>query len=214
MTLEDFKDVYKDKTPLEKLKLLIVQTDYIREDVSSLERDKMNGNEKGADYMRNEIRAKEDRVQWLYDQLAPVLNAQEYCKDAVSREAALEVIEAVKSVAWSQSGKVLCGKMYSQIKDLPSFQPVPVARVMTLEEVQTLKDMSDVWLDEFCSIVVAATVARAMIDDTSPDITTYFYGIERADYNSGDYLNIDYGKEWRCWTSRPTDEQRQAVKWE
>ena len=24
----------------------------------------------------------------------------------------------------------------------------------------------------------------------------------------------DYGITWRCWTSRPTDEQRQAVKWE
>lgn len=23
-----------------------------------------------------------------------------------------------------------------------------------------------------------------------------------------------YGKEWRCWTSRPTDEQRKAVGWE
>lgn len=23
-----------------------------------------------------------------------------------------------------------------------------------------------------------------------------------------------YGKSWRCWTSRPTDEQRKAVKWE
>lgn len=24
----------------------------------------------------------------------------------------------------------------------------------------------------------------------------------------------DYGKEWRCWTSRPSDEQMKAVKWE
>lgn len=24
----------------------------------------------------------------------------------------------------------------------------------------------------------------------------------------------DYGKTWRCWTSRPTDEQREKVKWE
>ena len=24
----------------------------------------------------------------------------------------------------------------------------------------------------------------------------------------------EYGKEWRCWTSRPTDEQRKAVKWD
>lgn len=23
-----------------------------------------------------------------------------------------------------------------------------------------------------------------------------------------------YGKEWRCWTSRPTEEQSKAVKWE
>ena len=24
----------------------------------------------------------------------------------------------------------------------------------------------------------------------------------------------EYGKTWRCWTSRPTDEQREKVKWE
>ena len=24
----------------------------------------------------------------------------------------------------------------------------------------------------------------------------------------------DYGKNWRCWTARPTDEQRKAVKWD
>ena len=24
----------------------------------------------------------------------------------------------------------------------------------------------------------------------------------------------EYGVRWRCWTSRPTDEQREAVKWE
>ena len=23
-----------------------------------------------------------------------------------------------------------------------------------------------------------------------------------------------YGRDWRCWTSRPTDEQREAVKWD
>jgi hypothetical protein len=32
----------------------------------------------------------------------------------------------VKGVAWSQSGKVLCGKMFSQIKDLPAVDAVPV----------------------------------------------------------------------------------------
>lgn len=31
----------------------------------------------------------------------------------------------------------------------------------------------------------------------------------------GDWMRWDdYGITWRCWTSRPTDEQREAVKWE
>lgn len=46
--------------------------------------------------------------------------------DLISRAAALEVINAVKGITWSQSGKVLCGKMYSQIKDLPAVDAVPV----------------------------------------------------------------------------------------
>ena len=46
--------------------------------------------------------------------------------DLISRATALEVIEAVKNVSWSQSEKVLCGKMYSQIKDLPAVDAVPV----------------------------------------------------------------------------------------
>lgn len=24
----------------------------------------------------------------------------------------------------------------------------------------------------------------------------------------------NYGKTWRCWTAKPTDEQRKAVKWD
>lgn len=29
----------------------------------------------------------------------------------------------------------------------------------------------------------------------------------------GYYLHDGYGRDWRCWTAKPTDEQRQAVKW-
>ena len=25
---------------------------------------------------------------------------------------------------------------------------------------------------------------------------------------------FQYGRDWRCWSSRPTDEQRKAVKWD
>ena len=46
--------------------------------------------------------------------------------DLISRALALEVINAVKSITWSQSGKVLCDKMYSQIKDLSTVNAAPV----------------------------------------------------------------------------------------
>ena len=48
--------------------------------------------------------------------------------DLISRALALEVIEAVKHITWSQSGRVLCGKMYSQIKNLPAVDAIPVTR--------------------------------------------------------------------------------------
>lgn len=28
------------------------------------------------------------------------------------------------------------------------------------------------------------------------------------------YSSENYGRTWRCWTSRPTDEQREATPWE
>lgn len=50
----------------------------------------------------------------------------EVTDDLISRAAALEIINVVKSTVWSQSGQVLCGKMYSQIKNLPAVDAVPV----------------------------------------------------------------------------------------
>ncbi len=80
-------------------------------------------------------------------------------------------------------------------------------RVMTLEEVKALPSETDVWLDEFCSIVVAATISCTMYGNA------YFYGIEHAEYGL-DYKLIDYGKEWRCWTSRPTYKQKKMTPWQ
>ena len=37
----------------------------------------------------------------------------------------------------------------------------------------------------------------------------------RCKYDNPQYIMAkDYLKTWRCWTSRPTDAQREAVKWE
>ena len=36
---------------------------------------------------------------------------------------------------------------------------------------------------------------------------------ERGNTHYSELGTYVYGKVWRCWTSRPTDEQREAVKW-
>lgn len=44
---------------------------------------------------------------------------------------------------------------------------------------------------------------------------TMAYRFIRGDSELGFSINKDlYGKTWRCWTARPTEEQRKAVKWD
>lgn len=86
-------------------------------------------------------------------------------------------------------------------------------RVMTLEEIKLLPDESDVFLEEVDCIVVAATISRQCEKWGARTDVTFFYGIESTSYESDEYYNEDYGRWWRCWTARPTDEQRKAVKW-
>ena len=81
-----------------------------------------------------------------------------------------------------------------------------VPRVMTLEEVNALD-----W--DYCYLEqerLPGKEYRGMLGKyimtcvTWPSITAakISYGAE------------NYGRTWRCWTSRPTEEQREKVKWE
>lgn len=74
MTLEDFKDVYKDKTPAEMLDLLAEQHATWRHDAVAREenRDSIDG---GAYYV-NECRAMEARVEWIMGRLKDALKDQ------------------------------------------------------------------------------------------------------------------------------------------
>lgn len=84
-------------------------------------------------------------------------------------------------------------------------------RVMTLEEVISVKDKTDVWLDELDCVVVAATISNWV--ESKNHVVTFFYGIEHTASGERDYMNNNYNRTWRCWTARPTEEQRKAAKW-
>lgn len=85
-------------------------------------------------------------------------------------------------------------------------------RVMTLEEVEDAID-SVVWVDR--PLFDNLSNEYALIDSYSRklQIVELRYPFCDKDYRErSDYAT--YGKAWRCWTARPTDEQREAVAWE
>ena len=79
------------------------------------------------------------------------------------------------------------------------------ARVMTLEEVHEMS-----W--DYCYLE----------EETIKDNTLQIYlGKHHIKCITWPYIascvltfgDADYGKRWRCWTQRPTDEQRKTAEW-
>ena len=110
------------------------------------------------------------------------------------------------------------GYYYSKaIEDTISLLKALKPRVLTLEEVETA---------ELCM----EPVFVEMLDENgkpqeTPDLFSWrfvrhitpltdgkIYVLNNIDFSSALYEET-YSTTWRCWTSRPTDEQREAVKW-
>ena len=77
-------------------------------------------------------------------------------------------------------------------------------RVMTLEEAQ---GEDEVWFEFRPSNV--GRYADCYMHDTGDRTRVYFTGKSVMSL----FENADYGRQWRCWTSRPTEEQRKAIPW-
>ncbi len=83
------------------------------------------------------------------------------------------------------------------------------ARVMTICEIQSFDGA--VYVDEPNN-----PVCLKMMYCYEVGQRTYGHGYTFVD-SDGDklfYSAQGFGTRWRCWTSRPTDAQRKAVKWE
>ena len=80
------------------------------------------------------------------------------------------------------------------------------ARVMTLDEVKQAKGR-DVWLELSGNIAEDVLTAATIEGCGTGGICTRYESLSYVQYRVKPY-------GWRCWTSRPTDEQREAVKWD
>ena len=77
-------------------------------------------------------------------------------------------------------------------------------RVIDISEIYTAKKL-DVWFEDKSENIVHPLMLIET-EMTNKSQTAFFYPMLVRPIKA-------YGKTWRCWTARPTDEQRKAVKW-
>ena len=95
----------------------------------------------------------------------------------------------------------LMAVIVGQIDKAPTIRP-DEPRVMTLEE--TLGG-DECWIEGRNG---ACGYGDALLTDDAERVEFFRpHTISTLDFYA-------YGKDWRCWTARPTDEQRKAVKWD
>ena len=94
-------------------------------------------------------------------------------------------------------------RINSTAKDALELLKAQEPRVMTATEAYT----ADYVYIEFDGVI---TPAIRTTNERDGHRESYF----ATQQLGGDWMRWDdYGITWRCWTSRPTDEQREAVKW-
>lgn len=98
------------------------------------------------------------------------------------------------------------------IEDIRALLKAQEPRVMTAEDMWKLKFNDTVIIEQkIPSLLIPAIVRDNIKYDDALEVlqvvTASTNGTANADYEY-------YGKTWRCWTSRPTDEQREATPWQ
>jgi len=81
-------------------------------------------------------------------------------------------------------------------------------RVMSLEEVRSLQDNTVVWLEDNDKADVIPAIVNH-IWNSLPNVASFTVACLRE--VKADMLW--YGVKWRCWTGKPSDEQRRAETW-
>lgn len=105
------------------------------------------------------------------------------------------------------------GYYYSKaIEDAISLLKAQEPRVMTLEEAMAQECGTVLWVEEAQNYVWNLFPLEVDIISTHPDTGTY-YLFFIAYHDLKKFEGDEYGTVWRCWSARPTEEQRKAEPW-
>lgn len=81
-------------------------------------------------------------------------------------------------------------------------------RVMTLEEVRALQNGAVVWIEDNDKVDIIPAIVNH-IWNSLPNMASFTAAYARE--VKADMLW--YGVKWRCWTRKPGEDEREAVKW-
>ena len=79
----------------------------------------------------------------------------------------------------------------------------PMQKPLTLEDVLKIDDYGEAWWVEYEAGFVTPTILNNDYHQYGEQILDGFT-----------FELADYGKTWRCWANKPTDEEREAAAWE
>ena len=121
-----------------------------------------------------------------------------------TRDDVIEALEYLLSPVCTETQFDYCDEIRAAIAFLKEQEP----RVMTKSEAISYPEKQNAFSD--------SDKAPLYVEYKKPQ--PYFVKWVTADsvysWMNDIELSLDYGKEYRFWTSRPTDEQRKAVKWD
>lgn len=121
----------------------------------------------------------------------------------MTRDAAIKHLENMKWLKGYSNTTVDDIPLGSIIDDIIALLKEKEPRVMTLEEAKSLKQDTVVWYEHD-----GINRPRPRIVHYADDRCIVF-----TDGGKWQYDADGYSSHWRCWTSRPTDEQREAIPW-
>lgn len=87
------------------------------------------------------------------------------------------------------------------------------ARVMDVSEVTSCEEGTVLWVEERQGVTWNLFPLEIDVSSIHPDTgEAYLFFVTYHDCHK--FECDEYNKTWRCWTSRPTEEQRKEVKWD
>ncbi len=122
-----------------------------------------------------------------------------------------DVSELIQELEWYRN-QVIPDMQPEHVDALIALLKAQEPRVMNVTEVSACEVGTVLWVEERQGVTWNLFPLEIETNSIHPDTGTAYlffityHGLKKFECE-------EYNQVWRCWTSRPTDEQRKAVKW-